>query len=590
MMITEVINHVWQSTLFAVAVAFLAIGFRKHRAEVRYWLWFSASCKFFIPFSFLMSLGGHIGSAKIVETVVPPAVSLSIEQISQPLPRVMGLTPPTTGTASNWLPYVIGTVWICGFGAIVLTRLREWLRIQRLMRSSSPLEIPAPVPVRSSSDLIEPSVVGLFRAVLLLPAGITEQLTPLQLEAVLAHEFCHVRRRDNFASAIHMVVEVVFWFHPLIWWIGARLLEERERGCDEEVLRLGHEPKVYAESILKTCRFYFESPLACVSAITGSNLKKRIEAIMAGQARRELIFCQKLLLTAAGTMALVGPPLLGARGEFSAPAVLQDSLQGATPPAFEVASIRSNKSQDSRRSSKKLQFTPDGRFVAVNLPLDAIIGIAYNVSGQSDRLSGGPDWIHSQKFDIEATVDKGAVPAGSPATIRVQQMRLMLQALLADRFKLAIRREMTERPVYALVVAENGPKLQSANADENSCALDPNDTMSCHFLSGGEGRGLHGVAVDMSNVALSVSDWTDRPVIDKTGLKGLFNIQTEGWAPFRPREPLPGNEPSAEEPASADSSRPTLSMILQRLGLKLDSQRATVELFVIERVERPTEN
>ncbi len=101
-----------------------------------------------------------------------------------------------------------------------------------------------------------------------------ERLTPSQLEAVLAHELCHVRRRDNLTSVIHMIVEAVFWFHPLVWWIGARLVEERELACDEEVLRLGSEPRVYAEGILNVCKLYVESPLRCVSGVTGSNLEE----------------------------------------------------------------------------------------------------------------------------------------------------------------------------------------------------------------------------------------------------------------------------------------------------------------------------
>ncbi len=123
-------------------------------------------------------------------------------------------------------------------------------------------------------------MVGLLRPILLLPAGIAERLTPPQLEAVLAHELCHVRRRDNLFASIHMIVEAIFWFHPLVWWIGARLVEERERACDEEVLSLGSEPHVYAEAILNVCKLYVESPLVCVSGVTGANLKRRIEAIM----------------------------------------------------------------------------------------------------------------------------------------------------------------------------------------------------------------------------------------------------------------------------------------------------------------------
>src|SRR5437764_157806 len=134
---------------------------------------------------------------------------------------------------------------------------------------------------------------ALFRPILLLPAGIRERLKPRELQAVLAHELCHVWRRDNLTSAIHMIVEAVFWFHPLVWWIGARLIEERERACDEAVLRLGNEPQEYAEGILNVCKSYLESPLWCVSGVTGSSLKKRIQAILTGHIARDLTFAKK---------------------------------------------------------------------------------------------------------------------------------------------------------------------------------------------------------------------------------------------------------------------------------------------------------
>ena len=117
-------------------------------------------------------------------------------------------------------------------------------------------------------------VFGILSPVLLWPRRIAERLGDEQVEAILAHELSHVRRRDNLAAALHMIVQALFWFHPLVWWLGARLVDERERACDEEVIRLGSEPQVYAESILKTCEFYVESRLACVAGVTGSDLKQ----------------------------------------------------------------------------------------------------------------------------------------------------------------------------------------------------------------------------------------------------------------------------------------------------------------------------
>ena len=102
----------------------------------------------------------------------------------------------------------------------------------------------------SSPWTFEPGVVGIWRPVLLLPEGLADRLTPAQLNAVIAHERCHVGRHDNLAAAVHMLVEAIFWFHPLVWWIERRMIDERERACDEAVLRAGNDPDEYAEGIL----------------------------------------------------------------------------------------------------------------------------------------------------------------------------------------------------------------------------------------------------------------------------------------------------------------------------------------------------
>ena len=146
---------------------------------------------------------------------------------------------------------------------------------------------------------------------LLLPDGIGDRLAPAELQAILAHELCHVRRRDNLATLMHMVVEAVFWFHPLVWWLGARLMDERERACDEEVLRMGSEAEAYAEGILKVCELYLQSPLKCVAGVTGAHLKKRIEAIMANRPMRNLNLPKKVGLVLAAILAIAIPVILG---------------------------------------------------------------------------------------------------------------------------------------------------------------------------------------------------------------------------------------------------------------------------------------
>jgi uncharacterized protein (TIGR03435 family) len=185
------------------------------------------------------------------------------------------------------------------------------LQIRASIRTSTRAALLAEVPVLTSPRLLEPGIFGIFRPVLLLPRGIEERLSPAQLGAIIAHEMCHVRRRDNLTAAMHMVVEAIFWFHPAVWWIQTRLLEEREQACDEIVLHSGNKAEVYAESILQVCKFCIESPLACVAGVAGSDLKGRIVRIMTGKAASNLNPGRKLLLALAATVAISIPVVFG---------------------------------------------------------------------------------------------------------------------------------------------------------------------------------------------------------------------------------------------------------------------------------------
>ena len=278
-MISGFVDHLWQSTLFVGAAWFLTLALRKNPARVRYSVWFIASAKFLIPFSLLVGLGTFVPW----RAAPPPAETGWVAVVEQVRPLVtipaVGAEVALTANGTNQA-YFTSTalfLWFCGFAAISICWAARWKRIGELRRRASPLRmcksIEFAVPIMSAPGLVEPGVFGVFRPILLLPEGIGARLNEPQLEAILAHELCHVRRRDNLTATIHMAVQAVFWFHPLVWWLGARLVDERERACDEEVLRLGNRPQVYAAGILNICKLYVESPLACVSGVTGADLK-----------------------------------------------------------------------------------------------------------------------------------------------------------------------------------------------------------------------------------------------------------------------------------------------------------------------------
>jgi len=170
-------NHLWHSTLFALAAALLTLAFRKNRAAVRYGLWFSASVKFLIPFALLTMLGGrverHTGRPALPAAVTP------LVQISEPFPDAPYFSPQGH---RDWTGGVILSAWLWGFLGVALMRLRGWRDIRAAVRSSAPFEIAAPMDVRTSPGLLEPGIVGIWRPVLLLPPGIEQRLTPSQFK------------------------------------------------------------------------------------------------------------------------------------------------------------------------------------------------------------------------------------------------------------------------------------------------------------------------------------------------------------------------------------------------------------------------
>jgi uncharacterized protein (TIGR03435 family) len=571
---TKLLIHLLESTLFAAAAWGLTLALRNNRAALRYSIFFAASCKFLIPFSMLTAVGNLFPWR-----AAPAATASPLNQVveaagatpHEPAARTQYTDEKVTPNAAAEIFFV---VWLCGCAAGGLSWLRQWRRARAAVAAASPRGKLRTVQVLSSPSRIEPGVFGIFRPVLLIPEGIEQRLEPEQVDAILAHELCHVRRRDNLTAAIYMLVETIFWFHPAVRLIRARLAEERERACDEAVLRESVEPEVYAEGILNVCRFYLEPRLACVSGVSRSNLKKRIETIMTNHVTSSLSFAKRLLLAGAAAAAVGGPVFIGF---LNAPAIRAQS----PPLAFEVASVKPSGLGDGRGTG--FDFQPGG-FTAKNVPLKALIAIAYDLPFMTDRISGGAAWTRTEGFDIES---KAAIPAGASVKARERMMKLMLQGLLAERFNLSLQRQTKEMPVYTLSVGKNGPKLKQSTIDEKDCT-DGQDR--CHVINGGIGRGLHAKAVDMSDVVVFVGNWTDRPLIDQTGLQGLYELDTEGWAPMRARPPRPDGQPTAEDTALADPAQPTLFMIFDRLGLKLEAKKGPVETLSIEHADRPAAN
>jgi bla regulator protein blaR1 len=618
-MIPALGNHLWQSTLFAAVAGALAFALRKYHARIRYWLWLAASAKFLIPFSLLAAMGSHLvwlhfragtstGAFLVMEEAGQP--------FAQPLMHTFSPMPSSVSPASlaPLLPAFLAAVWLCGFLVVLVAWYLRWLRLWATLRNAMPLRkgrevetlrrlesiagLRKPIEVRLSGASLEPAIFGIARPTLVWPEGLSERLEDAHIEAVLAHELRHVRRRDNLAAAIHMVVEAVFWFHPLVWWMGARLVEERERACDEEALELGNERQVYAESILKICKFCVESRLACVSGVTGADLKKRIVRIMTGRATLKLDFGRKLLLSAAGLLAVAAPIVLGqVRATQNQPASQDQGTAAISPaPVFEVASVKLDRPGDRDAATRltsggaAIRLTSD-RLVITNFTLHALIRTAYML--QDGYISGEPTWLGTERYDIDAKVDPDQLNKLAPGQRKVQIMH-MLQALLADRFKLTVHHETKELPIYALVIANGGPKVKEAKPGDTY----PNGPTGPGGRPIGGGtlvepeRGkLVGQGVPIANLVQLLSRYPEldgRVVLDRSGLAGEYDFTLQ-WTPENAM--LNGGMTGSDNNASSSDSSPSLfTAIQEQLGLKLESTKGPVDTLVIDHVEHPSKN
>jgi uncharacterized protein (TIGR03435 family) len=268
----------------------------------------------------------------------------------------------------------------------------------------------------------------------------------------------------------------------------------------------------------------------------------------------------------------MNPKLIG--GALALIVVLAPAQTNTGRPEFAVASIKPNNTGCCATGG-----AGKGGSRNTYVTLKMLIGTAYSV--QEFQISGGPRWIASDRFDVEG---KAEDPKAG-----VDQLRLMLQSLLADRFKLKLHRETKEIPVYALVVGKGGPKIKM-DPDQTSPAVNGPAPAGAGPNRGairiGAGS-LTGNAVTISLFAGFLSQRLDRLVIDRTNLAGRFNLQLQ-WTPTDGENPVDfwGN---AFPPA--DPSRPSVfTAIQEQLGLKLESARGPVEVLVIDDVEQPTAN
>lgn len=249
------------------------------------------------------------------------------------------------------------------------------------------------------------------------------------------------------------------------------------------------------------------------------------------------------------------------------------------PPTYDVASIKPSKPGD----QSLLLFRP-GRFTASGMTLRSMIEQAYGI--EDDQIIGAPDWVHTQRFDIEAKVD--GVDEATLDKLSEDENKRMFQSFLRDRFALQVHREMKELPVLELVVAKGGPNLKEARPGDTypDGLKGPDGKPAGHAGMMRSGRGqLTGQGISIASLVPPLTRQLGRTVVDKTGLTGQYDVELR-WTPDDTQGPI-----GSQGEAGVESTGPSiLTAIQEQLGLKLESRKSPIEVFVIDHVEQPSAN
>jgi uncharacterized protein (TIGR03435 family) len=238
----------------------------------------------------------------------------------------------------------------------------------------------------------------------------------------------------------------------------------------------------------------------------------------------------------------------------------------AKPPAYDVVSI---KPTDPQAHAWWHRLTADG--LSMNVTLKSLIFTAYSIQ-TDNQISGLPGWAASTQFDVEGKMDAdtAASLAKLPQNEQYNQRQAMLQALLADRFGLKVHHETRELPVYILVIAKGGSKMQETSADERT------------GVSFGHGQ-FTGRGITIGSLVVYLSGMLGQPVVDKTGLTGNYDAKLQ-WTP----DDAAG--PSQTSGTSLDSGPSIFTALQEQLGLKLEPSKAPMDTIVVDYLERPSEN
>jgi len=292
-------DHLWQSTLVGLIILLAVYLLHRQSARLRHAFLLLGMAKFLAPSALVVSSLEFLGLtiSGLLSSTSATAVSYFHPSLWLQLGEqesVTRMTVPLNKWSGAYLALVVAWLMGCLFLTVIWVRRRRPVKTllagtprvsvgreaDSLRRVSGWMFLKKHVALAMPSGFTEPGVWGIRTPVLLLPQGMTKEMTDAELESVVLHELIHVERRDNLIAALQRVLCHLLWFHPLVWLLDRKLLLERERVCDELVLGMHVDSSVYAASIVKVTRFCLDGKLAGASCVTGPDLKRRLEMIL----------------------------------------------------------------------------------------------------------------------------------------------------------------------------------------------------------------------------------------------------------------------------------------------------------------------
>ena len=575
------------------------------------------------------------GSPAIAGPSVSSSTAGDAPELTAPVSMPMPL--PTSFRRIHLDSWLIPLIWFAP-AAMLLSRFVINLRgLYRLRKASDAVtdagllanvaRFGRRVALWRNNAISAPVTWGVVRPIILVPAGF-EELAAESRDAVIRHELAHIQAHDFLMRGLAEIARALIWFQPLMWIVCRQLREEQELACDNCVLAAGGKPSAYAKLLLEWDARRGMASLTAVGIAHRSCLKRRLYALLDPDLRRDRVavvgvagapllalaaalplaaisFTQAVpvLPSPARTLQSASPSLLSPQAQLAQAQTAQTSVKAPAPlpapqpaarPRFEVVSIKPCKPGVTNGTPVFGGDSSPGRLtIGCGILADSdntgLIQVAYNryASGRLTSMKvipieGGPNWIHSERFEIDAKAD------GHPRILMMEGP--MLQTILEDRFKLKIHRETRQGPVYELALGKGSPKLKPLQ--DGSC-VPPVIGGPLPVLADGQRR-CRNMVSPRGSVAMEGGTLTmladllgmvlDRPVIDKTGITTYFEIRLA----FSP------DDSAAPRPVTADPGAPEAPHISQaiqeQLGLRLVPAKGPVDVLVIDHIEKPSEN